>query len=260
MSVDLETGEVKIDRLTLAHDCGRALNPVSVEGQIEGGAYMGAGEALMEEQGYRAWMHKKPSLLDYKIPTSLDTPPIQAIIIETIDTEGPYGAKEAGEGPLNPVVPAIANAVYDAIGVRIDETPITAEKILRALGKLPGRPRSIGSALTASRPRNPIRSRSSGPQATAAEPAGSGDRLTMLRLPRFELLSPATVRDAATMLRDAGTAMIVAGGTDLFPKMKRRRQLPEIVHFARTHPGAARGVLSWRQSAHRRDDHADRPR
>ncbi len=140
VTVDLETGEVKIDKLTLAHDCGRALNPVSVEGQIEGGAYMGAGEALMEEQGFRAWMHKKPSLLDYKIPTSLDTPPIQAIVIETIDAEGPYGAKEAGEGPLNPVVPAIANAVYDAIGVRIDETPITPEKILRALGKLPGRP------------------------------------------------------------------------------------------------------------------------
>lgn len=140
VTVDLDTGEVKIDKLTLAHDCGRALNPVSVEGQIEGGAYMGAGEALMEEQGYRAWMHKKPSLLDYKIPTSLDTPPIQAVIIETIDAEGPYGAKEAGEGPLNPVVPAIANAVFDAIGVRIDETPITPEKILRALGRLPGRP------------------------------------------------------------------------------------------------------------------------
>jgi 4-hydroxybenzoyl-CoA reductase alpha subunit len=140
VTVDLETGEVKIDKLALAHDCGRALNPVSVEGQIEGGAYMGAAEALMEEQGFRAWMHKKPSLLDYKIPTSLDTPPIEAIIIETIDAEGPYGAKEAGEGPLNPVIPAIANAVHDAIGVRIDETPITPEKILRALGKLPGRP------------------------------------------------------------------------------------------------------------------------
>ena len=89
VTVDLDTGEVKIDKLTLAHDCGRALNPVSVEGQIEGGAYMGAGEALMEEQGFRAWMHKKPSLLDYKIPTSLDTPPIQAIVIETIDAEGP---------------------------------------------------------------------------------------------------------------------------------------------------------------------------
>jgi 4-hydroxybenzoyl-CoA reductase subunit alpha len=173
VSVDLETGEVKVDRLALAHDCGRALNPVSVEGQIEGGAYMGVGEALMEEQGYRAWMHKKPSLLDYKIPTSLDTPPIQAIIIETFDKEGPYGAKEAGEGPLNPVIPAIANAVYDAIGVRIDETPITPEKVLRALGKLPGRPAvdRIGpdGIATAQPDPQPFIRR------MAAEPAGVGE-------------------------------------------------------------------------------------
>jgi CO/xanthine dehydrogenase Mo-binding subunit len=135
VSVDLETGELTVEKITTAHDCGRALSPVNAEGQVEGSAYMGYGEAVVEEQIFRGGLHKKPSLLDYKLPTSLDTPVLEAILIESIDSEGPYGAKEAGEGPLNPVIPAIANAVYDAIGVRFDETPITAEKILDALGK-----------------------------------------------------------------------------------------------------------------------------
>ena len=135
VSVDLETGTLTVERITTAHDCGRALNPANVEGQIEGSAYMGYGEIAVEEQVFRAGLHKKPSLLDYKLPTSLDTPALEAIVVETVDAEGPFGAKEAGEGPLNPVIPAIANAVYDAIGVRFDETPITAEKILDALGK-----------------------------------------------------------------------------------------------------------------------------
>jgi CO/xanthine dehydrogenase Mo-binding subunit len=135
VSVDLETGALTVDKITTAHDCGRALNPANVEGQIEGSAYMGYGEAIVEEQIFRGGLHKKPSLLDYKLPTSLDTPGLEAILIETNDSEGPFGAKEAGEGPLNSVIPAIANAVYDAIGVRFDETPITADKILDALGK-----------------------------------------------------------------------------------------------------------------------------
>src|SRR5260370_3475576 len=88
-----------------------------------------------EEQVFRGGVHKKPSLLDYKIPTARDTPVLEAIIGESVDAEGPYGGKEAGEGPLNPVIPAIANAVYDAIGIRFDETPITPEKILDALAK-----------------------------------------------------------------------------------------------------------------------------
>ena len=135
VTVDLETGQLTVDKITTAHDCGRALNPVNAEGQVEGSAYMGYGEVMVEEQVFRGGLHKKPSLLDYKLPTSLDTPALEAILIETIDSEGPFGAKEAGEGPLNPVIPAVANAVYDAIGVRFDETPITAEKILDALGK-----------------------------------------------------------------------------------------------------------------------------
>jgi len=135
VSVDRETGVITVDRLVTAHDCGRALNPANVEGQIEGAAYMGYGEIIGEEQVFRGGLHKKPSLLDYKIPTSLDTPALEAIVVETIDAEGPYGAKEAGEGPLNPVIPAIANAVYDAIGIRFDETPITPDKVLAALAR-----------------------------------------------------------------------------------------------------------------------------
>jgi len=133
VDVDSDTGEVRVEKLWLAHDCGRALNPLNVEGQIEGSAYMGLGEALMEESAFRSsGLHRKPSLLEYRLPTFLDMPPVESIIVENPDAEGPYGAKEAGEGPLNPVPPAIANAVYDAIGVRFDATPITRDKILRA--------------------------------------------------------------------------------------------------------------------------------
>lgn len=133
VTIDPEAAELTVDKITLAHDCGQAINPMIVEGQIEGGAYMGFGETVMEEQVFRKGLHKKPSLLEYKIPTILETPELEAIIIEGADPEGPFGAKEAGEGPLSPVIPAIANAVYDAIGIRFDATPITYDKIMRAL-------------------------------------------------------------------------------------------------------------------------------
>ena len=134
LQCDPDTGEIKIDKIWIAHDCGRAFNPLLMEGQTEGSVYMALGEALMEEQVYRKnGMHKIPSMLDYKSPTTLETPEIETILVETNDPEGPYGAKEAGQGPLLPVVPAVANALYDAIGVRIDEIPITPDKILRAL-------------------------------------------------------------------------------------------------------------------------------
>ena len=139
VDVDLETGEIKVEKITLAHDVGRCINADSVEGQIEGGVYMGFGEALMEEWPFRAGEHKIPNLLDYKTPTSLDTPPIETIIIETDDREGPFGAKEAGQGPLNPVIPAIANAVAHAIKARIHSTPITPEKVLKALDATSGK-------------------------------------------------------------------------------------------------------------------------
>src|SRR3990172_607008 len=134
LQCDPDTGEIKIDKIWIAHDCGRAFNPLLMEGQTEGSVYMALGEALMEEQVFRKnGLHKFPSILEYKSPTTLETPEIETMLVETDDPEGPYGAKEAGQGPLLPVVPAVSNAVYDAIGVRIDEIPITPDKILRAL-------------------------------------------------------------------------------------------------------------------------------
>jgi CO/xanthine dehydrogenase Mo-binding subunit len=133
VEVDLDTAELKVEKIWIAHDVGRAINPLLVLGQVEGSVYMGLGEAMMEEQVFRRGLHKIPSMLDYKSPTFLETPDIETILIETNDPNGPYGAKEAGQGPLLPVMPAIANAVYDAVGVRIDELPISPEKIFKAM-------------------------------------------------------------------------------------------------------------------------------
>jgi 4-hydroxybenzoyl-CoA reductase subunit alpha len=142
---DPRTGEVRVSEVWIAHDIGRAINPILVEGQVEGSVYMALGEALMEEQVFRLGVHKFPSLLEYKSPTTLETPIMHTYLVETIDPEGPFGAKEAGQGPLLPVIPAVANAVYNALGVRIDEIPITPEKVLRALAeKARGRAPRVG--------------------------------------------------------------------------------------------------------------------
>ena len=133
VDVDPDTGQVTPTEIWIAHDIGRALNPLLVEGQVEGSIYMGLGEVLMEEQVFRKGVHKIPSLLEYKSPTTLETPEIHTILVETDDPDGPFGAKEAGQGPLLPIIPAVATAVYDAVGVRIDETPISPDKVVRAL-------------------------------------------------------------------------------------------------------------------------------
>lgn len=134
VSIDLETGMPRVETIWVAHDAGKPLNPMIVEGQMEGSAYMGFAEAILEEHVIRDdGLHRGPSLLDYRMPTSLDTPALHSLLVETADPEGPYGAKEAGEGPLHSSIPAIANAIYDAVGVRIDALPFSAERILRAL-------------------------------------------------------------------------------------------------------------------------------
>ena len=139
LSADRETGLVRIDKVWIAHDVGKAINPLLVIGQVEGSVYMALGEVLMEEQSFRKGRHKIPSMLEYKSPTTLEMPPVDSILVETLDPEGPYGAKECGQGPLLPVIPAVANALFDALGVRIDEIPITPEKVLAALeGRLRG--------------------------------------------------------------------------------------------------------------------------
>jgi len=133
VDVDIKTGEVRVPEVWIGHDIGRSINPMLVIGQVEGSVYMALGEALMEEQTFRLGVHKFPSLLEYKSPTALETPVMHTYLIETIDREGPFGAKEAGQGPLLPVIPAVANAIYNAVGVRIDEIPITPDKVLKAM-------------------------------------------------------------------------------------------------------------------------------
>lgn len=133
VTVDPETGIVKVDRVIAAHDCGRALNPLTVEGQIEGSVSMGLGQAVQEQVITDQGLIMNAGLLEYKTPGILDSPVIESIIVESAESEGPFGAKEAGEGSLAAVIPAVANAVYDAIGVRITELPITPEKIIKAL-------------------------------------------------------------------------------------------------------------------------------
>jgi CO/xanthine dehydrogenase Mo-binding subunit len=137
VEVDPQTGIVTVERIWIAHDIGRAINPLLAIGQIEGSVYMALGETLMEEMAYRNkrdfLVHKFPSVLEYKSPTTLEMCQVKTFLIEDPDPNGPFGAKEVGQGPLLPVPPAIANAVYDAVGVRIDQLPITPEKVLAAL-------------------------------------------------------------------------------------------------------------------------------
>jgi 4-hydroxybenzoyl-CoA reductase subunit alpha len=136
LDVDPDTGITTVERIWIGHDIGQSINPMLVMGQVEGSVYMGLGEALMEEMTYRAnrnVVHKFPSLLEYKSPTTMEMCDVKTYLIEDADPNGPFGAKEVGQGPLLPIMPAIANAVYDAVGVRIDEVPITPEKVLMAL-------------------------------------------------------------------------------------------------------------------------------
>jgi 4-hydroxybenzoyl-CoA reductase subunit alpha len=135
VAVDEETGEVEVEDVWVAHDCGKALNRLTVEGQIQGSVWMGMGQALSEETDYYHGLPVMPNFLDYRIPTIADSPPIHTHIVESNDPYGPFGAKEAGEGSLASFIPAVANAVHHAIGLRFDDTPITPDKIFAALDK-----------------------------------------------------------------------------------------------------------------------------
>jgi len=136
VDVDVETGLIKCTNVWAAHDCGKALNPLAVEGQIIGSCHMGLGQVLSEQMVYGRTGHlQNPNLLDYKIPSVHEMPNVTPIIIESCDPEGPFGAKEAGEGPLLPILPAVVNAVYDAIGIRINDLPLTPDKVWAAIAK-----------------------------------------------------------------------------------------------------------------------------
>ncbi len=134
VTVDEETGQITIDHITDAHDCGKAINLTSVEGQMEGSVSMGIGEAMHEEvifddQGRVL----NNDLSEYKMVTAMDMPPVNALVVESDEPNGPFGAKEVGEGAIMPTIPAILNAVYDAVGVRIFELPLTPERVYRAI-------------------------------------------------------------------------------------------------------------------------------
>ena len=141
VEVDPETGIYSVPKVWMAHDIGRALNAAVAMGQIEGSIYMGLGEAMMEEMAYRdrshkgkrVFLHKIPSMLEYKSPSALEMPDCVTYVVEEPDKNGPFGAKEVGQGPLLPIMPAVANAVFDAVGVRVDENPISFEKVFAAM-------------------------------------------------------------------------------------------------------------------------------
>jgi 4-hydroxybenzoyl-CoA reductase subunit alpha len=136
VDVNPETGMVAVPRIWVAHDIGQSINPVLVMGQVEGSVYMALGETLMEEMAYRGnrnVVQRSPSFLEYKSPTTFEMCDIVTYLVGDKDANGPFGAKEAGQGPQLPVAPAIANAVYDAVGVRIDEVPITPDKVMKAI-------------------------------------------------------------------------------------------------------------------------------
>ncbi|MCH8171799.1 MAG: 4-hydroxybenzoyl-CoA reductase subunit alpha [Proteobacteria bacterium] len=137
VSVDEETGQVTVEKVWAAHDCGKALNRLTVEGQIQGSVWMGMGQALSEEVVYhpKSGLPLTASLLDYRVPTIKDSPPIECHIVESDDPNGPFGAKEAGEGSLAAFIPAFTNAIEDAIGIRFTDLPVTPDKIFAAMEK-----------------------------------------------------------------------------------------------------------------------------
>jgi 4-hydroxybenzoyl-CoA reductase subunit alpha len=135
VSVDQETGVVNVDKVWVAHDCGKAINRLTVEGQVQGSVWMGMGQAMSEETGYHEGLLVTGNMLDYRVPTIQDSPPIEVGIIESNDPHGPFGAKEAGEGSLAAFLPALTNAIADAVGVRFNTLPVTPDRVFAALEK-----------------------------------------------------------------------------------------------------------------------------
>ena len=142
VEVDVETGAYRVPKVWAAFDCGRPLNRLAVEGQIEGSIHMGLGQVMGETMSYRGPRLLNPSLLEYKIPMPEQMPEVEILLVGADDPEGPFGAKEAGEGPLIATLPAVANALYDAVGVRFTDLPITPDRVLRGIDqrRADGRP------------------------------------------------------------------------------------------------------------------------
>lgn len=135
VTVDEDTGVVTVDQVWVAHDCGKALNRLTVEGQVQGSVWMGMGQAMSEETAYHDGLMLTGNMLDYRVPTMLDSPPIEVGIVESNDPHGPFGAKEAGEGSLAAFLPALTNAIADAIGLRFNDLPVTPDRVFAELEK-----------------------------------------------------------------------------------------------------------------------------
>jgi 4-hydroxybenzoyl-CoA reductase subunit alpha len=133
VSVDMDLGIVTVDKIWAAIDCGRAINPMSVEGQVQGAVWMGLGQTLCEETVYENGRHMAANMLDYRVPTIIESPDIEVHIVESMDPNGPFGAKEASEGPLSGIMSAVAAAVEDATGLRVRTLPISPPRVFAAM-------------------------------------------------------------------------------------------------------------------------------
>jgi 4-hydroxybenzoyl-CoA reductase subunit alpha len=233
VTVDEGTGEVTVHKVWAAHDCGRALNPVAVEGQVIGSVWMGMGQALTEEMIWKDGLLMNPGLLEYRSPSSVESPEIIPMIVESVDPEGPFGAKECSEGALAATPPAIANAIYDAVGIRLHECPFSPERVLAALrAKQNAKPLNLTAGVD---PTQPNRFREHGgavwfksghgsparrAPAVSARPDSGG-------LPRFQVLRPRTLAEALRLLTTPGgegarATRVLAGGTDLLPSLGQK--------------------------------------
>ena len=176
VQVDEDTGAVRVEKVWVAHDCGRALNPLAVEGQVQGAVWMGMGQALSEETQYHEGLPLRANMLDYRIPTIAESPPIEVMLVESMDPLGPFGAKEGSEGGLHGFPPALTSAIADALGLRLNALPVTPDRVFDALQAR----------------RRELRRRTAGR-------AQQGARL-MHALPEFTLRRPATLAEAAALL------------------------------------------------------------
>ena len=199
VSVDEETGVVTVDKVWVAHDCGKALNRLTVEGQVQGSVWMGMGQAMSEEAAYHDGLMLTANMLDYRVPTIQDSPPIEVGIVESNDPHGPFGAKEAGEGSLAAFLPALTNAIADATGLRFNDLPVTPDRVFAAIEK-----RARGE-------RKPQR------------------RRLMDALPSFDLIRPRTLDELIAARAAHPGSRLLGGGTDLMVNIRRGIVAPPVL-------------------------------
>ncbi|HEX6803177.1 MAG TPA: molybdopterin cofactor-binding domain-containing protein [Terriglobales bacterium] len=286
VSVDEATGQVTVHKVWAAHDCGRALNPVAVEGQVIGSVWMGMGQALTEEMVWKDGLLMNPGLLEYRSPSSVESPEVIPMIVESVDPEGPFGAKECSEGALAATPPAIANAIYDAAGIRLHECPFTPERVLAALrASKNAKPLNLTEGVDPTTPDGfrehggavwfngkgavrlqPTATGGNGPLGNEGGVGNEGYVVAGLQTrqlpavfagtsssipPKFQLLRPRSLTDALSMLnhgadKSVRATRLLAGGTDLLPSMRQSLFDPECVIDLR-HLAELKGIRETEQ-------------